>query len=144
MYYYIFSKLYIIHILFSNMATTGTKRISASSKTDSRRIAETDDEKILRRRIMVRQGEEWFYKMFSSGFGTLEDDVREMMRFFNTTSLFDAVFMCVSNKDNMRMYNYRLSSEKFDRIINSVLMFLKSNGITESSVKKMMGKSRRN
>lgn len=106
--------------------------------------AKTDEEKILRRRIMVRQGEEWFYKMFSSGFGTLEEDVVEMMRFFNTTSLFDAVFMCVSNKDNMRMYNYRLSSEKFDRIISSVMMFLKSNGITESSVKKMMGKSRRN
>lgn len=91
----------------------------------------------------VRQGEVWFYEMFTTGHSTLEDDVREMMRFFDTTSLFDAVFRCVSNRDNMRMYHYNLSSDKFDRIIRSVLLFLKSKGFTESSVKKMMSKSRR-
>ena len=93
---------------------------------------------------MVRQGEVWFYEMFATGHSTLEGNVREMMRFFETTSLFDAVFRCVSNRDNMRMYHYNLSSDKFDRIIRSVLMFLKSKGFTESSVKKMMSKSRRN
>lgn len=92
---------------------------------------------------MVRQGEIWFYEMFATGHSTLEDNVREMMKFFETTSLFDAVFRCVSNRDNMRMYHYNLSSDKFDMIIRSVLMFLKSKGFTESSVKKMMSKSRR-
>lgn len=126
------------------MATTGTKKTSASNKTGSRGIAETNDEKILHRRIMVRQGEEWFYKMFSSGFSTLEEDVKELMKFVKAPTLFDAVFICASNKDNMREYGYNQFSDKFDRIITSVMMFLKSNGITESSVKKMMGKSRRN